>query len=70
LEDLKEYAALEYTNSQGYLEESAVSDGSSPLEFAKLIFNKLHLDSDEVIQKWYDFNKLGDIEFKKIYGTD
>ncbi len=77
LEDLEKYAASEYTNSQGYLNEPAVSDGnvitadgSSPLEFAKLIFSKLHLDSEDVIKRWYDFNKLGEIEFKKIHGDD
>jgi len=77
LEDLKEYAATEYTNAQGYVNEPAVSDGNiitangtSPLEFARLVFSKLHLDSEQAIKKWYDFNKLGEIEAKKIYGTD
>lgn len=74
LEDLKEYAAHEYTNAQGYINEPAVADGNiitangtSPLEFARLVFTKLHLDSDEVIKKWYDFNKLGEIEARKMY---
>lgn len=77
LEDLEKYATNEYTNAQGYLNEPAVSDGNvitangtSPLEFARLIFSKLHLDSEKVIKQWYDYNKLGEIEFKKIYGTD
>ncbi|MFZ2538385.1 MAG: type 1 glutamine amidotransferase family protein [Oscillospiraceae bacterium] len=77
LEDLKEYAADEYTNEQGYLNQPAVSDGSiitadgtSTLEFARLVFSKLQLDSEEVISKWYNYNKLGDIEYKKTYGTD
>lgn len=77
LEDLKKYAANEYTNAQGYVNEPAVADGNiitangtSPLEFARLVFTKLHLDSEEVIKQWYDFHKLGEIEAKKMYGTD
>ncbi|MBU3153470.1 glutamine amidotransferase [Clostridium estertheticum] len=77
LEDLEKYAAKEYTNAQGYVNEPAVMDGniitangSAPLEFARLIFSKLHLDSEEMIQRWYDFNKLGNIEFKKMHPTD
>jgi putative intracellular protease/amidase len=77
LEDLKKYAAHEYTNAQGYVNEPAVADGNiitangtSPLEFARLIFSKLHLDSEEIIKQWYDFHKLGEIEAKKIYGAD
>lgn len=75
LEDLKKYAANEYTNAQGYVNEPAVSDGdiitangTSPLEFAKLVFTKLHLDSEQMIQQWYDYNKLGEIEANKKYG--
>ena len=77
LEDLKKYAANEYTNAQGYVNEPAVADGNiitangtSPLEFARLVFTKLHLDSEQVIKQWYDFHKLGEIEAKKMYGTD
>lgn len=77
LEDLKEYAANEYTNAQGYVNEPAVSDGNiitangtAPLEFARLVFSKLHLDSEEMIKQWYDFHKLGEIEARKIYGAD
>ena len=77
LEDLEKYAANEYTNSEGYLNEPAVADGNiitangtSPLEFARLVFSRLHLDSEEMIKQWYDFNKLGEIEAKKIYGTE
>ena len=77
LEDLEKYAAKEYTNAQGYVDEPAVLDGniitangSAPLEFARLIFSKLQLDSEEVIKRWYDFNKLGKIEFKKMHATD
>jgi putative intracellular protease/amidase len=77
LEDLREYAANEYTNAQGYVEEPAVLDGNiitangtSPLEFARLVFTKLHLDSEQMIKQWYDFHKLGEIEAKKIYGAD
>lgn len=74
LEDLKEYAAKEYTNEQGYVNEPAVWDGNiitangtSPLEFARLVFTKLNLSSEQAIKEWYDFNKLGEIEARKIY---
>lgn len=77
LEDLKEYATNEYNNAQGYINEPAVMDGNiitangtSPLEFSRLVFSKLHLDSEEVIQRWYNFNKLGEIEARKMYATD
>jgi putative intracellular protease/amidase len=77
LADLMDYAANEYTNAQGYVNEPAVVDGNiitangtSPLEFARLVFSKLHLDSELVIKRWYDFHKLGEIETKKIHGTD
>lgn len=77
LEDLKEYASKEYTNAQEFLNDPAVADGTiitangtAPLEFARLIFIKLHLDSEEVITKWYNYNKLGEIEYRKIYGSD
>ena len=67
----------EYTNAQGYVDEPAVLDGniitangSAPLEFARLIFSKLQLDSEEVIKRWYDYNKLGKIEFEKMHATD
>jgi len=77
LEDLEKYASNEYTNAQGYLNESAVMDGNiitangtAPLEFARLIFCKLHLHSDETIKRWYDFNKLGLIEASKMYISD
>jgi putative intracellular protease/amidase len=77
LGDIKEYAAKEYTNEQGYVNEPAVLDGNiitangtSPLEFARLVFTKLHLDSEQAIKEWYDFHKLGEIEARKIYYPD
>lgn len=77
LEDVMTYANVEYTNAQGYVEVPAMMDGNiitasgtSPLEFAKLIFTKLQLDSEQAINKWYDFYKLGEIEARKIYGSD
>lgn len=77
LDDLEKYATAEYANAQGYVNEPAVMDGNiitangtSPLEFARLVFSKLHLDSEEVINRWYNFNKLGEIEAKKMYDTD
>ena len=76
LEDLEKYATNEYTNAEGYENEPAVMDGNiitangtAPLEFARLVFSKLHLDSEEVIKRWYDFNKLGSIESKKMNAT-
>lgn len=75
LEDLKKYATKEYTNAEGYINEPAVADGNiitangtSPLEFAKLVFTRLHLDSEQMINQWYDYNKLGEIEANKKYG--
>lgn len=73
LEDIKQYAADKYTNAQGFLNEPAVLDGNiitangtSPLEFARLVFTKLRLDSEQMIKQWYDFYKLGAIEARKI----
>ncbi len=77
LEDLKKYAGTEYTNAQGYINEPAVADGNiitangtATLEFARLVFTNLHLDSEQMIKQWYDFNKLGEIEASKMYGSD
>lgn len=77
LEDLQEYASNNYTNSQAYQNEPAVADGNiitangtSSLEFARLIFANLQLDSEETIMKWYNYNKLGEIEYRKVYGSD
>lgn len=77
LKDLKTYAANEYTNTQGYIDEPAVADGNiitangtATLEFARLVFNKLHLDSEQIVKQWYDFHKLGAIEAAKMYGID
>jgi putative intracellular protease/amidase len=77
LQDLKEYASNEYTNAEEFLKEPAVADGNiitangtSPLEFARLIFTKLHLDSEEEIMKWYNYHKIGRIEYMKMYGLD
>lgn len=75
LDDLLEYAQDAYTNRENYIEEPAVMDGniitangSSPLEFAKLILTKLSVYTDAQIKEWYDFNKLGEIEAAKLYG--
>ncbi|MGL5207076.1 MAG: type 1 glutamine amidotransferase family protein [Acidaminococcaceae bacterium] len=77
LKDLKIYAANEYTNAQNYLNEPAVADGNiitangtATLEFAKLVFTRLQLDSEQAIKQWYDFHKLGAIEAAKRYGLD
>lgn len=77
LKDLKIYAAVEYTNAQDYINEPAVADGNvitangtATLEFARLVFTKLHLDSEQAIKQWYDFHKLGAIEAGKRYGMD
>ena len=73
LEDIKEYGAENYTNEAGYQNEQAVLDGniltangSAPLEFAKLAFQRLELDTAEEIEQWYQFNKLGAVAVGKL----
>ena len=62
--ELKQYSA--YANEQGYIHRQAVSDnnvitanGTAALEFAREILKSLSVASDEQINGWYDFHKLG-----------
>ena len=64
LNELKQYSA--YTNEQDFIHRQAVSDnnvitanGTATLEFAREILKALSIASDEQINGWYDFHKLG-----------
>ncbi len=64
LNELKQYSA--YTNEQGFIHRQAVSDnnvitanGTATLEFAREVLKALSVASDEQINGWYDFHKLG-----------
>lgn len=64
LNELKQYSA--YTNEQDFIHRQAVSDnkiitanGTATLEFAQEILKALSVASDEQINGWYDFHKLG-----------
>lgn len=64
LNELKQYSA--YANEQGFIHRQAVSDnniitanGTATLEFAREILKALSVASEEQINGWYDFHKLG-----------
>ena len=64
LNELKQYTV--YTNEQDFIHRQAVSDnnvitanGTAALEFAREILKSLSVASDEQINGWYDFHKLG-----------
>lgn len=64
LNELKQYSA--YTNEQGFIHRQAVSDnniitanGTATLEFAREILKALSAASEDQINGWYDFHKLG-----------
>ncbi len=64
LNELKQYSA--YTNGQGFIYRQAVADnnvitanGTATLEFAREVLKALSVASDEKINGWYDFHKLG-----------
>ncbi len=66
LEQLKLWGAENYTNSEGYIHEQAVSDcgivtanGSGVLEFTKELLLLLDNDTPERIEMYYQFNKQG-----------
>ena len=66
LEQLKLWGAENYTNSEGYIHEQAVSDGdivtangSGVLEFTKELLLLLENDTPERIEMYYQFNKQG-----------
>ena len=64
LNELKQYSA--YTNGQGFIYRQAVADknvitatGTATLEFSREVLKALSVASDEKINGWYDFHKLG-----------
>ena len=66
LEQIKLWGAENYTNSEGYIHEQAVSDGgivtangSGVLEFTKELLLLLENDTPERIEMYYQFNKQG-----------
>ena len=66
LEQLQLWGAENYTNSDGYIHEQAVSDGnivtangSGVLEFTKELLLLLENDTPERIEMYYQFNKQG-----------
>ena len=66
LEQIKLWGAENYTNSEGYIHEQAVSDGgivtangSGVLEFTKELLLLLDNDTPERIEMYYQFNKQG-----------
>ena len=66
LEQLKLWGAENYTNSEGYFHEQAVSDGgivtangSGVLEFTKELLLLLENDTPERIEMYYQFNRQG-----------
>lgn len=72
LEELKEAAGSNYTAEQNYLEQQAVRDGklvtangSAYLDFGREILYALNAATDEEIEEWYSFFKLGYHEFVK-----
>lgn len=65
LEFLKDQAPS-YKGDSNYIEKQAVCDGNiitangtASLEFAREIMKKLNVKSEEMINKWYKFNKEG-----------
>lgn len=72
IEQLKLWGGENYTNSNGYVNEQAVSDnnivtanGSATLEFAKELLLLLENDTPERIEMYYQFNKQGFCELFK-----
>ena len=66
IEQLRLWGAANYTNSDGYIHEQAVSDGnivtangSGVLEFTKELLLLLENDTPERIEMYYQFNKQG-----------
>ena len=66
LEQIKLWGAANYTNSDGYIHEQAVSNGnivtangSGVLEFTKELLLLLDNDTPERIEMYYQFNKQG-----------
>jgi len=66
LQGLKQWAGNSYTGEKNYVLEQAVSDnnvvtanGTATLEFAKEMLRTLNISSEENIEEWYNYHKLG-----------
>lgn len=66
LDDLKNWAGKIYSGENKFIPKMAVSDngiitanGTASLEFAKEVLLSLKTISNESIEKWYQFHKLG-----------
>lgn len=66
LEQLRLWGAGNYTNTEGYVHQQAVSDrrivtanGSGTLEFARSLLMLLENDTPERIEMYYQFNRQG-----------
>lgn len=66
LSDLKQWAGPMYTGETNYIPRQAVRDkniitanGTASMEFAKEILLALNVSSEEEINGWYNFHKLG-----------
>lgn len=65
-DEIKRWAGTTYTNEEAYLEKQAVRDrniitanGTASLEFTREILLALQADSQEQIQRFYNFHKKG-----------
>ena len=66
LDQLKQWGGENYTNTEGYMEEKAISDenivtanGIGHLEFTREMLLLLEATTPEKIDTWYDFFKHG-----------
>ncbi len=69
LSDLQAWAGDSYTGAENYVNSQAVRDkniitanGTATLEFAKEVLIALNIESEEKINEWYNFYKLGAYE--------
>lgn len=70
INDLKQWAGEAYTGENNYMKQDVVrshnvitANGTATLEFAKEVMIALNVASENKIQEWYNFYKLG------IYGA-
>lgn len=73
VEQLKMWGGTNYTNEAGYRNEQAVSDrsivtanGTGYLEFARLMLLLLENDTEEMIERYYSFNKQGFVALSSL----
>ncbi len=66
LDNIKQWAGDTYTGDEKYICSQAVSynniitaNGSATLEFAKKVLIAINIASNDKINEWYDFHKLG-----------